>query len=422
LAAAREQILLQGRRDRFAEAEKWARLAEALLARLGSPTADAASLYNGVGNLRRFQGRLPEAAVALQKSLDLARKLVPPDPRRVAKAQAGLCTTKQVLSERITCCRRAVEMATAAYGPHHPDQGIFLGMLADALDLEPTTHAEACRLYRQALGIVETNLSPSHPNVVGIVTTLAQCLQEQGDVEEAQRLYKDAIARKPGPFDMGMALDSYGFLQMRYGSLEEAVPALRLALSNFLRVLDPCSDLVLNARSNLAGALNDSGHPAEAEQVLQDGIFGCSKTAGAANLRTDRGGVLLSNNRVEPALRSFEESLRIHKTLGTAEADLAYPLHGMGSALLRLGRTDSALDYLERAFKVQPPVNLGDPELRAEITFTLARALGARKRTPERSCGLAREAANIYRPLRNGRRKVAEIDRWLELHTCPPAS
>jgi eukaryotic-like serine/threonine-protein kinase len=424
LEAAVELVLLQGRRQKFVEGERWAGRAEALLARMDNPPRDVVRLATSVGYLNKFRGRRPQALAACQRALAAAEQLVPANPGAVAKAQGGVCSANEDVRARIACARRSVELARAAYGPEHPDLAIAMAILAESMLLDPASHAEACPLLRKVMAIMERTLDPAHPNLITVMSELGQCLAEERQVPEAKRLYQQVVARKPGPADLGYALDALGFIELRFGDVAAAAQHMQAGLDSLLRAFEPSNGNVTYARANLAEALIHGGRTSEAQAVLQAGLDAArkagEKSGQVADLRAQQGHALLEQERAPAALRAFEEALRMHAEVKTPDERLAYTYHGLGTALLAQGRIDAARARLDRAFALRPENTVVEGELRADIGFALARAMGARPGARERprACDLAREAIAIYRGIRNVQSKLRAAERWSANQRC----
>jgi hypothetical protein len=83
----------------------------------------------------------------------------------------------------------------------------------------------------------------------------------------------------------------------------------------------------------------------------------------------------------------------------------------LGAAELGLGRTHEALAHLERS------VSLTDRQVHADLArarFTLARALVAAKREPERARTLAETAREDLRKTPGAERDASEVARWID--------
>jgi tetratricopeptide (TPR) repeat protein len=409
---------VQGRRQTYAAGERWARLAEGLLKRLGDPPGEAASVASNIGYLEKFQAHRAEAAAAFERSLAFAQKISPPDPRRVITAQGGICSTTEDPRERIACARRLVEISVRTYGPEHPDAASNQAILAEALLQQKETHAEACALLRQVIQAYDRTVARSAPNAVAAAMDLGQCLAEQAEWDEALRVYHDVLTRQLGPTDRGDNLVNVAYIQFRHGDLDEAVENARASTPIIARALEPTSPKLLDNRATCAEVLMHAGHTAEAQRLLQVGLDAARKaglvTSQIADLRAQQGMALLTENRPEAAQRALEDALAMHGKAGTKEARLAYTLNGLGAAELALGRPDAARPLYQRAFEVRPENGVLEGEVRADITFGLGRVLGER----QRACELVREAAAGYRQFHNLGQKIQQTERWLAQHRC----
>jgi tetratricopeptide (TPR) repeat protein len=423
LKAARGQILLHARRQDFKEGERWARVAEGVLERLGSP-AEGCLVYSSIGWLKQFQGKDDEAAAAFRRSLEMARKMDPPSPRRVAVTQAGVCRSTRDTAQRVACSRDLIQTMIAAYGPEHPTVGTAYALLGEGLLLDPSTHAEACPMFRKAIEMTSASIPPTSPNAVSMRNSLAVCLAGEGQVQEAKVIFEEVIARNPGPTDLGHLHTGLGYLLSLHFDLPAGVRHIQQGLASFLKAHEPSNGDVLAARNTLAEVLIRGGQLAQAQRVLDDGLRAVAKdglvTQKAADLRARTGAVLLTSGRAEAALRAFEEARLQHEKAGTDERGLTLTLHGLGASLLALGRVDAALSQLERAWKLRPAAKDNNYELalRADIPLTLARALRAKGGARARVCDLAREAVTSYRRMRNPGRGAAEAQRLVASERC----
>jgi tetratricopeptide (TPR) repeat protein len=139
-------------------------------------------------------------------------------------------------------------------------------------------------------------------------------------------------------------------------------------------------------------------------------------------MRAALGRLLLDRGDARSALGILQEALRLHTKLGTDDQHMASTLHGLGASLLALGRIDEALSVLERGYRARPAPNDSNPELRADLDLTLARALRARATDRDRACALGREAAGVYRRMSTFARELRETERWLARERCAPVS
>jgi eukaryotic-like serine/threonine-protein kinase len=221
-AAARLVFVLGERMDRFEDARTWALHAEIEIEAAGSPELRAL-LLNNLGQSFLRQQRHAEAAEHLQKAVDLA---------------------------------------TRALGPEHPDVGRWLNNLG--LVAKEQGHYEQAEAHnRKALAIIEPALGPEHPHVAILTYNLGQVLQAQGDREQAALHYRSALAKMERSLDSGHLLMAWPLLSLAALHLEGGQPAKALPLAEHaLRVLeahpDAASDIA-EARFTVARALAAAG-------------------------------------------------------------------------------------------------------------------------------------------------------------------
>jgi eukaryotic-like serine/threonine-protein kinase len=134
-----------------------------------------------------------------------------------------------------------------------------------------------------------------------------------------------------------------------------------------------------------------------------------------AQVLSNRGEYLVALGRAGEAIPVFRDALaRWEAQVGHDHPYLAYPLTGMGQALLAENRVATAVAPLERAVKLR---EAGEPnaELVGETRFALARALLARGNPADmvRALSLAKAARSDYQRAGNPADKVTTIDRWL---------
>lgn len=111
----------------------------------------------------------------------------------------------------------------------------------------------------------------------------------------------------------------------------------------------------------------------------------------------------------------YEEALaRSQAVFGAEDPEVAYPLHGLGVALVELGRLEEARPLLERALTIRTrkdvqPLDLG------ELRFALARAVAGRDRP--RALTLASQARADY-AVEQMDDEVSRVDAWLLAHVA----
>ena len=428
LSAAREQIAVQGHRGRFADAQMWGDLGNALLDRLGTPPAEGAILALNLGWVEHHLGHPEAAAAAWHRALALAKKIQPPDHRRIASAQGFVCAAISKKPEQIACYREALAQAKLAFGPEHPMLGGFYNNISGALSNQAATHAESCEMLRKGIAVQEGTVSPSHPGMITMLTHLAECLATLGKIAEARKLYEEVVSRKPGPSDLPYVHENFGRFLAEHGEPKEAEPHLRASGKWALELYGATHSAFTRNRIALSDLLQRMGRLDEGIRLIDEALEGCRRAgvddAEVAYLLAAKGRDYLAAGRLEPALRAFQEAFQKYQRLKTDDREMDITLHGLGATLLALGRVPEAIPYFERALTARVPDNVLDPERRGDTAFALARALAAQPTDHPRACTLAREAAAIYRrhPWIHREKELAHVERFLTRERCTPAT
>jgi protein O-GlcNAc transferase len=173
----------------------------------------------------------------------------------------------------------------------------------------------------------------------GTTTELAGLLEvavdhhRSGRLAEAERVYRDILARYPGfpevYYNLGLALHALG----RLGDAEDALSA----------ALD-ARPLYAEALTALGNLLQAGDRPAEAVDLYRRAL---DIRPDAAEIHNNLGNALKSLNRLEEALGYLEEATRLKP--GFADAFYNY-----GNALIALGRAGEAVARYRRALAIKP--------------------------------------------------------------------
>lgn len=199
---------------------------------------------------------------------------------------------------------------------------LFLDALAqhEKGDLE-----QAEILYRKALA-----LAPNRPSVM---RNLAVVFFQSGKFAEARLLCASLLEMDP---DDAAALVHLGNCQLKLNSAAEALDSYEKALK-----LRPDDADALNNRGN---ALRQLKRP---EEALASYDRALAMKPGFADAHYNRGNALLELKRLGEALASYDRALAL-------KPDNADALNGRGSALLELLRPEEAARCFERAIAVRP--------------------------------------------------------------------
>ena len=187
------------RQQKFAEAERWRRMAEAALGRLGgggeNPELDA-DLRSTAGFLLDAQGEHSRGIELEQQALALYEKTLGPDHPSVSRTlnRIGIAMyAMQRYPEALAAYQRALELTRRNLGPRHPTVAVRLGNIALILE-EQERFEEALTAQIQALAIEEQSLGRDHPRLAITHGNLAGLLLTLGRYDEALAHARRAVA------------------------------------------------------------------------------------------------------------------------------------------------------------------------------------------------------------------------------------
>ncbi|MCB9704907.1 MAG: serine/threonine protein kinase [Myxococcales bacterium] len=265
--------------------------------------------------------------------------------------------------EALATLQRALDILGEGAGDQSMVRMSTLNIMGSAYDLRGDLDP-ALEHYRKALAIAERQVGPDHPETAKILNNIAIIHKGRGELEEARRHAERVVT----------------IYRRVFG---EAHPDFAASLANL-------ANLQLSA-GDYEGALASYDEALRALQAAEAG------PGEVGRLLYNLGVAYHLRGRFAEAAESYARSLELQTpVLGPDHPEIAYPLTGLGSSLVELGRFDDALPHLERALAIRsrkdvPPIDIG------EIRFALARALPIGER--ERALELARAAERDYEEL-----------------------
>jgi predicted O-linked N-acetylglucosamine transferase (SPINDLY family) len=183
--------------------------------------------------------------------------------------------------------------------------------------------------------------SPPHPQApagrdfAALKTKLQQgwALHQRGELEQAERIYREVLARAPGDFD---ALQLLGMLEGERGNPAGALEWLRRAAG-----VNPRDALV---HSNVGVALMELKRPAEALASFDRALMRQPDDVGTL---INRGNALLELRHLDEALASYDRALALRPDYSAAH-------NNRGNVLQELRRFHEAVASYERCLAVDP--------------------------------------------------------------------
>jgi tetratricopeptide (TPR) repeat protein len=165
----------------------------------------------------------------------------------------------------------AVRAEEAASGREHPRVAILLNALALALK-EKNDFKSAEPLLRRALLIQQKAYGGERFQTATTLGNLAGVVQAQGQLEEAERLQRDALRifeqRLPESAELAACTNLADLFATR-GDAAGAIGLLRRALSIDEAIYGLDDPEVAGDLTNLAGLLRESGQPRAAQPLLE---------------------------------------------------------------------------------------------------------------------------------------------------------
>jgi tetratricopeptide (TPR) repeat protein len=277
-----------GRRGRARELHE-----EALrLRRASAGGGDGVAVAESLNNLANVEDDPRRAAALLREAVATRERVLGPDDPLTIQSQvnlARLCIRNGELDAARPLLERAVQ-ASRGLGSLGAEALIHaLASLADvALRLGDPAAArvaidEAVQLERQRFGT-------EHPRLAAELELRARIHVAQGELAAAiadrREVLRVRSALVPaGHRDVAVAQVRLGAALATDGGVAEALPLLEAAVASHLAASPPRVDDLIEARTELATALERAGRDADAERVLLAALADCGPAPGRAAAR-----------------------------------------------------------------------------------------------------------------------------------------
>lgn len=224
--------------ERPADAQRWAELAEAKIARMGAARNELrAELKSTLGTVTMTQGDYALAEKQLAEALRLYEQTFGPNDVRLAAPLSALGHVHFSRGEgaaALARLQRALELRQKEYGPDHPQIALSLNNVGAALFTVGRV-PEAIDHFTRSLAIRERLLGPDHPMVATTLNNVAELERLLRRYDSSLEHHRRALAileKALGPDHPRVAesLDGLGALRRATGHAREALEHHRRAL------------------------------------------------------------------------------------------------------------------------------------------------------------------------------------------------
>jgi tetratricopeptide (TPR) repeat protein len=385
----------------FLAVRRQARIAEAERdrARLEARKAEQTNAFV-VGMLGSADPRVAGRDVTVASVLDAASARVEEElagqPDVKSEVLTTLGTTYQGLGlyepakERL---QAALDAARTAVGPEHVEVALALDRLAGAHEDEGDLR-EAEKLGREALAMLQRQGDGEGAAAAQVKGNLARVLRWLGETGEAEKLFRETLAiqrRVEGGHGPGVAttLNNLGVLLGQRGDWAEAEPLHREALDIIRSVRGPEHPEVAAGMNTLGGALEAKGDLAGAERLYRDGLDMRRRLLGPEHPDTTRSlyalaYLLRAKGDHEGAARLGREILALRgRVLPDAHPMVAGAMQVLGMSLVDLGRPREAEPFLRESLELRRRALPAGHWLIASAESTLGSCLTAERRFRE---------------------------------------
>jgi serine/threonine protein kinase/tetratricopeptide (TPR) repeat protein len=281
---------------------------------------------------------------------------------------------------------------------------------------------EALALLDGAAATADATVDPNYSGLVSILNARGTVHERRKEIEAALADYTRALkvceerlgAEHP---DVAVVLSNMALIEEDQGHYEQARAQLERSLEIRRRALGEDHPGTASTRMNLGTLLLNIGDFVGAVSQYEQALVVLSRAQGAdadvADIRYNLGVAQHLRQQYELALPHYRAALELTERMkGADHPDVAYPLTGLGGALVELHRDAEARALLERALAIRSregvaPIDIG------ELRFALARALRSVDR--DRAVVLAMQARDDYGRDAN-KEQVATISAWLGEH------
>jgi tetratricopeptide (TPR) repeat protein len=248
-------------------------------------------------------------------------------------------------------------------------------------------HEEAETLYRRAIAIDKTTRSDLDPKAANHLNNLGELKRKDGDYSEAERLFREALAINEVVFgsrhiSVARGLNNLGLLLANTGRHAEAEPLLRRAIDSYTDVVGPDHPDLAAALNNLGYLYQNQKRDSEAELLFRRALEILEASLGdrhpqVATCLTNIAVSLQNMGRLSDAEPLLRRALEIDEaSYGADHEEVAVDLNNLGIHLFLQRRLPEAESCLRRRLGILLRRAVGAPRLQNQVRESI-RVYGA---------------------------------------------
>jgi serine/threonine-protein kinase len=297
---------------------------------------------------------------------DLAGAQQRGEPEVEAAVLKTLGSTYRTLGESARAealLRRSLEMTTKLKGPDHPDVFAIRSVLALTL-ADQAKYEEADGLFRDAIAGLVRTLGTENDTTLTHQLNYAEMMVRQGRLDEAEPMIRRVVeieSRLHGP-ESGQAIMAMSTLVgslFRHGSFIEGAPIAKKVYEARQRLYGDEHALTLMAMNDYGTMMLRLGHPEEAEPLFCKLVDLERKSVGESHPRTLAAMQNLSTtlDALDKKPESLELSRKVFElrkqTQGPDHPDTLFAEKDLASSLIDAGKGEEAIAMLKSIIQIQ---------------------------------------------------------------------
>ena len=328
--------------------------------------AALARSLHGLGMALSNQGTLPEAEQQLRAALVMQRALFGEVNGEVARTLEDL---GQVVDQRgdlkaaIPLMQSAMAIQRQLHGTDpHPDLAEAINNLALVYE-ENGDHDDAEKLFRDGLAMNRLLLGDKHKEIAIGLSNLAYVLQEKGDLARAEATFRQTLAMQRELLgnvhpDVAMTLNNLAYVYAALHDTSNELRTQRESLAIYQQLFPGDHPDVARVANQLGFFLTEAGQYAEAERYVRDSLGMRRRLLGnahpdVASSLTSLAILQVATHKYADALDSSREAVKIYSAaLSATHWRTAIPASAQGAALAGLGRYAEAEKILPPAYQI----------------------------------------------------------------------